>query len=120
MRKVMNLPGDWQLQADEERRPFLVHKDGRLLEPKAMAAEGNAQEIYRALKLEEDRLGRIYDGVELGADWIVIWSARVVIGDYFNRRVNPGNADQLLHAETEKLVKSEQRERALLWTPRRY
>lgn len=116
----MDLPGGWELQADEERRPFLVHQDGRRLEPKDAAAEADAQSLYRALKLEEDRIGRLHDGAEHSNDWIAIWSARVVIGDYFNRRVSPESADELLHQETEKLVKREQRERALLWTPRRY
>lgn len=114
----MELPGGWELQADTERRPFLVHRDGRLLEPKAAAFESDAQLLYRALKLEEDRRGRLHDAVENDADWLVIWSARVVIGDFFNRKVSPDRADDLLHQETEKLVKAEQLERAILWTPR--
>jgi len=119
VRKVLDLPGGWELRADG-RRPFLAHGDGRLLEPKDAASEADAQALYRAIKLEEDRRGRLHDGVENDSDWLVIWSARVVIGDYFNRKVSPERADDLLHAETEKLAKQEQLERARLWTPRNY
>jgi hypothetical protein len=117
MRKVLDLPGGWELQADG-RRPFLEHRDGRRLEPKEAALEADAQSLYRALKLEEDRLGRVHAGAEHREDWLTIWSARVVIGDYFNRKVNPDGADELLHSETEQLAKKEQLERARLWTPR--
>ena len=118
MRRInVELPNQWELHADSERRPLLVHPDGRRLEPKDAALEGDAQALYRALKLEEDRRGRLWAGVEsdFDFDWIVIWSARVVIGDFFNRKVSKGHADQLLHEETEKAVRREQEERARLW-----
>lgn len=118
MRKVMELPGRWELHCDDERRPFLLHEDGRRLEPKDAAMEADAQELYRALKLEEDRRGRIITGAELTHDWIVVWSARVVIGDFFNRKVkglSDADADQVLHEETDKAVRREQVERARLW-----
>jgi len=115
MRKLnVELPNHWELHADG-RRPMLVHPDGRRLEPKDFAFEADAQAVYRALKLEEDRRGRIYAGVENSTDWIVIWSARVVIGDYFNRKTSPFHADKLLHEETEKAVRREQLERAWIW-----
>ena len=115
MRKILDLPNRWELHSDDERRPFLIHEDGRRLEPKDAAMEGDAQEIYRALKLEEDRRGRLWTGVEHSFDWIVIWSARVVIGDFFNRKVSAEYADQVLHEETDKAVRREQLERAQLW-----
>lgn len=118
MRKLnVELPNSWELHADDERRPFLVHPDGRRLEPKDVAMEADAQAIYRALKLEEDRRSRLWRGVERETDWVIIWSARVVIGDFFNRKVSQGHADEILHRETERAVKREQQERARLWTP---
>lgn len=113
----MDLPGGWSLQADDEARPLLVHADGRRLEPKEAASEAGADGLYAALKLEEDRRSREIEGVERTKEWIAIWSARVVIGDYFNRRVDPDNADNLFHQETEKLTRKRQVERAKLWTP---
>jgi hypothetical protein len=115
VRKInVELPNRWELHADG-RLPYLIHPDRRRLEPKEFAAEGDAQGVYRALKLEEDRLGRIYTGAEHDNDWIVIWSARMVIGDFFNRKTSPFDADRILHEETEKAVRREQEERAKFW-----
>jgi hypothetical protein len=86
MRRVMELPAGWELQTDDEARPLLVHKDGRRLEPKAFAQEGCAQEIYVALKLEEDKVGRLRPDHERTAEFMAIWSARAVLG-YFIRQV---------------------------------
>lgn len=110
----MELPNSWELHADE-RLPLLVHPDGRRLEPKDIAELGDAPAIYRALKLEEDRRGRIHLGVEHDNDWIVIWSARMVIGDYLNRKVAGFDADKILNEEIEKAVRREQIERAKTW-----
>lgn len=115
--KVMDLPGAWCLEADDNARPLLVHDDGRRLEPKEVAFLSCAQELYTALKLEEDKRARLEYGAERTKGWLAIWSARVVIGDYFNRRVNPEGADDLLHRETEQLTQKQQLERARLWTP---
>jgi len=125
MRKVMELPGNWELHANDQRHPFLVHQDGRTLQPKAFCEEPAAKDVYRALKLEEDRLGRLGDGVEHSPDWICIWSARVVLGDFMNRKITGADpviskegekvADELLNGEIEKAVRVEQATRVRLW-----
>lgn len=111
----MTLPGGWTLRADDECRPFLQHGDGRSLEPKVFAEERDAREVYTALKLEEDRLGRLYRGVENDPNWIVIWRARVVIGVIFADKVSPERGDALFHKETEDVVRRMQHDRAIEW-----
>lgn len=114
---VQEMPEGWSLWADNERRPIFKHRDGRQLEPKAVASEGDAQRIYRALKLEEDRRVQVIQGAERSNDWVTIWSARAVIGFYFNKKASPEKADNFLHEETDELVRKEQRSRARLWIP---
>lgn len=120
MHHVVDLPGGWALQASDEAVPVFVHEDGTRREPKEMAFEGCAPEVYRALKLEEDRRVRLHRGVERTGEWVALWRARTVIGFYFNLKINPQESelDKFVHEETEKALNKEIAERAALWDGR--
>ena len=113
----MDCPGKWSLWADDEARPTFVHPDGRRLEPKQVAFEGDAQAIYRAVKLEEDRRARLISGVERTGEWTALFRARAVLAYYFNLKVNPNESDldKFVHDETERELRKEQLERARTW-----
>jgi len=113
--KIVELPGQWELHADEEGRPWLVHADGRHLEPKQFAEQLDAKDVYRALKLEEDARG-MSKGGEQTDWWPTIFAARVVIGDFMNRKINgDAESDEILNREVEQALLREQRERRELW-----
>lgn len=113
----MDCPGPWSLWADDEARPTFVHTDGRRLEPKQMAFEADAREVYRAVKLEEDRRSRVVHGVERTGEWTALFRARTVLAYYFNLKVNPDerDLDKFVHDETERELRKEQTERARAW-----
>lgn len=115
MRDVVALPGGWALRRDEEARPFLFHEDGRELDPKTFAGEGDSREVYTALKMEEDRIARIHPAVDHDPDWLAIWKARVTIGIIFAERISGEAGDKLFHEETERAVRRMQRDRVRYW-----
>ncbi len=54
MTKVCALMHGWTLHADEERNPWLLHRDGRRRAPAEMIYQPEAREIFRAIKRQLD------------------------------------------------------------------